>query len=263
MANIEKGFIPLRKVEEEQPLDKVRITLNLPPLVDQDRIGVNLARIDSLCRLSGIENLIVLGKTDEETSKVIPLVVGVNSDGSAVASKSLVKTDVPPYNSVFSGEEGYMSSRNIKLRININVDEVAQRAAEAKMGVRDPKVWAQNVDEGLRHSIRSVGTDNLIRNPDRFTKGFYLISLPLNAGINSVSDLINNGHLTEQPAINTMVFYALIRGVYLVSEVAQKIISKENIRYSVFIGPQLDRAAVLQLKTRTQKLVKDLHPDKK
>jgi hypothetical protein len=84
-ARIESGFVPLPKVEQEQPEDKIKIILNLPPYVDQDRIGVNLTGISKLCRLGGIRQLVVIGKTDEETSHVIPEISGMNSDGSAIA----------------------------------------------------------------------------------------------------------------------------------------------------------------------------------
>lgn len=256
MSKVESGFIPLPKVEQAQPLDNLLIELNLPQVVDQDRIGINVSRIDSLCRLSGIEALAIIGTTGEETSKTIPQIVGMNPDGSAVASKSIAKTTVPTSKrlQIAFKHVDNMSLRNTQLNVFVNIDEISQTAAESKSGIREPKVWSENLDKELRTSLRKAGTENLIKYWDPYSKLMYKLGPIFVAGIVEGNDLISNSAFT----VDEYMFYLVT--VSLVGRLWDTFSNYKDphFRWSVFVGPQFDRAAVLQVKTRTQKLVKDL-----
>lgn len=263
MSNIEKGFIPLRIVEEQQPLETVVFSLGLPEFVDKDRIGVNLGRIDRLQRIAGIKQITVTGRTFDETSGVDIQIVGMNPDGSAMAGKGGSKTAIPAYEShpLVANDRVPMSQRQINLNISANLDEIASRLTDSKDGVRSPKRWAKELDKGVRDSINKAGTDNLIRNIDNSTKfnlGFGLGSYAL---IALFFDQLLNGSFSNFPKL----YEGALIGGYIGTRIASLAYSRklQGHRFSFSIGPQFDRAVVLRTLTSTQKLVKDLHPDKK
>lgn len=257
---IERGFVPLPKVEREQPEDNIRILLNLPDYVDQDRIGVNLAGIARLCRLGGIQTLIVIGNTGEETSHVIPEVVGLNSDGSAVASKKIAKVTVPTfetkmYDATWRNQQ--IASRWIRLNINMNIDEVALRVSEEQEGVHSVKNWTQELDGGFKVPIRRAGNQNLLHDLGSLDRQVYA-GLGLITALFAGLELANNG----SPDLGLDILklgaaIAVTRAPLLIEALVN-----QNYRFSIFPGHQVDRAVALGILSRTKTLIKDLHPDK-
>jgi hypothetical protein len=259
-SRIESGFVPLPKVEQEQPEDKIRIALNLPGYVDQDRIGVNLTGIRKLCNLGGIRQLVVLGKTDEETSHVIPEVSGMNSDGSAVASKKMARVTVPTFearqqhNSAESHD--LIAHRWVDLNINMNVDEIGIRASEKKGGVHAAGNWARELDRGVRVSIRRAGNKNLLHNLEVDDKVKYLTQLGIDGIFLSFALLTNWGLAFDSVfIIGTPIYTQIVERIYRWED--------PDYRFSITPGFQIDRAIALGITARTRNLIKDLNPDKK
>ena len=258
-SNIEKGFIPLPKVEQEVTDETIIMSLNLPDYVDQDRIGVNLAGISKLCKLGGITHLVVIGNTGEETSHVVPEVAGVNSDGSASLSKKIEKVIVPTFetNPMHNGKDNEtISTRTIGLYVDINVDELGNRIAETSEGVHSPKAWAKELDKGIKTPIRKAGNQNLLHHLESFDKTDFRVmafmtglTIAVYIPVYSVFDphsLILPGEL----AVYRM-FSALTRKEH------------PDFRFSLFPGFQVDRAIALGIMGRTKTLIKDLRQDKK
>src|SRR4030067_2684274 len=98
MTEIEKGFFPLTEVQDEN-IEGIRISLNLPEWIDQDRIGVSLRGIYKMCQMGGIETIKILGSTDGEVSTYTPNLVGINPDGAGIAGKVGLKTEAPLFSS--------------------------------------------------------------------------------------------------------------------------------------------------------------------
>jgi hypothetical protein len=261
-ARVESGFVPLPKVEQEQPEDRIRITLNLPGYVDQDRIGVNLTGISKLCRLGGIRQLVVLGKTDEETSHVIPEVSGMNSDGSAMASKKMAKVTVPTFESSvhdYSRRNKWIGDRWITLNVNMNVDEIGLRVSENEGGVHSPKNWARELDKGLRTPIRKAGDQNLLHDLESSDKNGYFV-MAYSAAI-AIPLTISLARGTFNPELGLVYLLATIAG----NRLREKILTlkDQDHRFALFPGFQVDRAIALGITSRTRNLIKDLSPEKK
>lgn len=260
MSSIEKGFSPLPKVEREQPEDKIKILLNLPDYVDQDRIGVNLRDISKLCKLGGISQLIVVGKTDQDTSHVVPEVTGLNSDGSATVSKKIAKVTVPTFESSVDNSawhDKWISDRWINLEVNLNIDEIALRVSEKPEGVHGIKNWSQELNKGFKTPIRESGSKNLLQGLETKDKDD-LIEL---AGFVFVFDLfsaLRGAHISPGYVAQSFLFANLGR------KICDVIYKRGNpdYRFSIFPGPQIDRAIALGILSRTKTLVKDLHTEK-
>lgn len=261
-SRIESGFISLPKVEQEQPEENIQILLNLPDYVDQDKIGVNLTGIAKLCRLGGIRQLVVIGNTDEEISHVIPEVVGLNSDGSAIASKKVARVTVPTFE-MHKRDSSWrnisISTRATNLAIDINVDEVALRVSEKPKGVHSIGNWAGELDKGLKHPIRWAGNQNLLHNLERFDETVRNGDLGFLCGTTVGFSLNPPGGYNFESLI---LVFGLINGAFKAAEL-MALRNHPDFRPSLFPGPQVDRAIALGILSRTKTLIKDLSPDKK
>lgn len=254
---IEKGFVPLSSVDGRPVSSRILINLNLPEVVDADRIGINIPRLETICNLAGIEGLLVRGLTEVGTSREVPVIAGINKDGSAMAGKKVEKTTVPA-SAAFQTPLPFhedMGRRTSIITLGLNIDELSQKASQSNEGVRSTEVWSKNLDRAIKIPLRKAGTDNLINHWDFKTKMNYLFA-PAMVGLIDAIRSLNPSIVQYGEQLAWLALF--LRGAEFVQTHKDP-----HFRQSLFIGPQLDRAAVLQAKARTQKLVVDLHPDKK
>jgi hypothetical protein len=261
-ARVESGFVPLPKVEQEQPEDNIKIYLNLPVYVDQDRIGINLSGIARLCELGGIRPLIVLGQTSQDTSHVLLEVAGLNSDGSAIASKKMTKVAVPLFEADSQNSTRHpvtIAERWKGTRININVAEMGHRVSDQATGVQSTENWTRELNALFKGSIREAGNQNLLHNLEPLDKLFYLTSL-----IAYGSTLAEWGLGSELPFpvfVSASVASFFVFGGFF--NAVRYAAYNPDHRQSIFLGFQVDRAIALGVTSRTRTLVKDLHPGAK
>ena len=253
MSRIESGYVPLPKVEQEQPEDNIEIRLNLPAYVDQDRIGVNLTQIAKLNHLGGIRRLSIVGKSGMDTSFESVGVVGINSDGTATASKKITRVSVPESvsHSRNSGWEPYsLSFRWKNVGVNVNLDEISQNLKESTEGVRSSSGWAKHLDKGIKNPIRTEGHRNLLHDLEIGDKIDYGVMVVALGSINAITYL--TAHQLSPGAII---------GFVLGNRTAAflKFRKDPNYRFSCVPGYQLDRAAILSIQSRLRTVVKDLH----
>jgi hypothetical protein len=260
MLHIERGFVPLPKVEREQPEENIKILLGLPDYVDQDRIGVNLPGIARLCKLGGIRPLIIIGETEKETSHVIPEIVGINSDGSAMASKKAAKVTVPTFdaNSDNSSlQHKLVATRWVGLNVSMNIDEIALRASEKSEGVHSAANWARELDKGFKVPIRRAGNQNLLHGLEQADK-IDMGAIILNLGLFTILLPFISG----QEPINPLVVVPISIAAFKFLETGDKN-KYPDYRFSILPGYQIDRAIALGILSRTRILIKDLYQNKK
>jgi hypothetical protein len=261
-STIERGFVPLPKVEQEQPEDNIGIYLNLPSYVDQDRIGVNLRDIAGLCKLGGIRQLLVIGQTDKETSHVIPEVSGLQADGSATASSKMAKVIVPTFEARMDdlgwGRTDRIETRWIGLSVNMNMDEIALRVSEKTGGLHATKNWTKELDKGFKTPIRKAGNQNLLHNLESFDKFTLGLMGAVVGGVEAIEELGGGQASLERVALFAFV-YTFVAKV----DDASTLRGNPDHRFSIFPGPQIDRAIALSILSRTRTLIKDLYQEKK
>lgn len=259
MSAKERGMVSLHQMEDQRPSDKFIVDLNLPAYVDQDRIGVDLDRIYKLCKIAGIGRIVMIGEVGGETSTTIPQVVGMNSDGSAIASRSVVETDSPAFDSSSNpwSPDRRTDNRLINISIKANIDEISMKIADSKEGVRSTSGWARELDKGVRTPIRSLGTRNLVTTRPHISPDLW----PL---LNAPGFMLNTINFPPDDLIDA-VFYGSQFSVYLISRAQSKLMSKINDdhRFSLIPGPQLDRAVWFSVVLASGKLIKDMYPDQK
>ncbi len=258
MSKVESGFVPLSKVEQEQPLYNVNIHLGLPGFLDQDRLGVNLTRIDRLRTLSGIRELLVVGVSEAQRSRGELNVAGIYSDGSAVASKTTAIAKVESYKVESNDDRFFTSSaRTVDVKISIDLDQLSQQARDSKARVYSPEPWAKGIDKSLRGGIREKGSRNLLTLAPHDLAILTVVSVTSSFGLLGPLWGINP---PEAALVEVGLFWLTLKAIDFHHRA-----TTPNLRSSIFPSflPQLDRAAAVQVLARTQKLVADLHPDKK
>jgi len=262
----ERQYTPLPQANDE----KVRINLSLPEFVDTNRVGVNLQEIHYLCRIAGIKHLLVTDTYAEEKSEEKPTVVGVTSSGEALAGKvkhqkrDLFNTSSDQ--SIGPGEVGLShSARWVNGTIYMDIRSIATEIISNKTqedGVRSIPAWTYEFNSTMKKGIRDIGTRHLLAGLNRDER---LNALGYVANI-LASSFIEGNILQEPirleipPNFGDIAFAFIFVG--LMYKGASKLLHPqtppEGRRFSLFYGPQIDRAIALQIASRSTTLVQDL-----
>ena|SRR3990167_4034847 len=248
----ERGFVPINKVES----DRLRLDLNLPPFINEGTVGVNLRRVESLCQFSGITFVHVLGTVDDETtSSSVPMIVGVNKHGEAIAGRARSKTNVSEHKVFGTNRTQKLdySTRSIEIRLNISeISNVISQDRKAVDGVHSNQAWATHIDRALRDGIRKEGTQNLAHGAE------HLLALPINLAYPPL--------FIYEIATQSLGALVITSAFYTYGKVANLMDSRvrgeiKNYRLSAFYDCQLDRVVILNARMLRGKLVKPI-PDK-
>lgn len=271
-----KGFIPLSTAEKGVS-DRVQVDIPLPPFVDRDRIGVNIRRIEGFMNWGGIKTLSISGNLDQEKVQTETTVIGIDPSGEALAGK-IGKTTMPQdykYNRELAGDYNKglpYAMKDIKANLGINVNQIANRIT-GEGDSRSTTLWSPELDKVTRVGIAKIGVDHLIKKVDLRTledAALFDIGVPFLSFLHQPgrSDILA---VIEQFKFNIdnwqLAGFSLVfaNGILNVSEfIRGQLLSKVlnydagNWRLSFVYGPQIDRAAILKLKSKAQTLVKDL-----
>ncbi len=244
-----KKFVPLSELDSP----KVRFVAPVPPFVDQDRLGINLGRIELLLRIGGIRHLRVEGQTGEATSSFVPTIAGFDSQGSAYSAQIGTKLSIPTYSTDVQdgGSSDLLGSRWADGVVNINVDETTKRIMGNKKwedGVRDPKAWSHYLNESIKNGIVDNGTRHLIQGARPLDYIFGAIGWLSVYGYSVLgSHSLSANYIGAYLALN-IIIPKLIRNT-----------SSEGHRQSLLLsGPQFDRALALKLISSGSTLVKGI-----
>jgi len=256
MQKCEKGFFPLSQVQE-QDIDGMRVSLNLPEYVDQDRLGVNLRGIYNMCKMGGIETIRVIGSMDGEVSTYTPTIVGINPDGAGIAGKAGLKTKVSTFSTshpeIMDTLPGCYSW--IDLSLDVNLREIHGRITDGKnKNLRNVSNWTPYIDKALRSGISKEGARHLIKDISPSQK----LTFPTFMSTFAIIDLAATGFVPNSMTLPHILESFAIYGIgsQLLGHVLYHPGSK--IRLSFFYGPQVDRALALKIMSKTGTLIKEL-----
>jgi hypothetical protein len=166
-------LVPINQVRSEQ----VSLAVKLPQVVDSSRIGVNVAGLERLSLLSGNKSLQIKTIGGEETKPAVPVVVGFNERGEAVAGK-VAKTESITVHDVESDKHEieellFQRSKWRDTKIGLNVTEMSRLiVAETQWegGVRSPEAWSHHLEQAIKQGIKDIGYQNLMNNASDFEK---------------------------------------------------------------------------------------------
>lgn len=258
-------YVPLDQANTQ----RVQFNLAFPMGVDRNQIGIDIMRVERLCRLSGIKQLRVLSQTGLETSGSVPTVIGSNQDGEAYAGRIGKTKQVPTYTvkSYHDYEpdafwEKLQPFRQICGIITVNTDEVTTKIARDskwKTGVRSTDAWTHYLDHTLREGIGTVGADNLL-GVDSSQKSLF-------AGLTGFGYLLGtSAELPYAPGLLSLVPAILMHhqfvGMASTYWSGRKDGFRGDFRWSLFYGIEPERAAILAIMTARKGLVKKMGPQK-
>ncbi|OGK18964.1 hypothetical protein A3E69_03365 [Candidatus Roizmanbacteria bacterium RIFCSPHIGHO2_12_FULL_40_130] len=252
--NIERGFVPLPQVDSQ----RVTLDLDLPPYAQKENIGVNVRALHSLCKLAGIEHLVIRSVTGP-TSTFDPMITGITSDGTAIAAKVGLKKLVPMHEShIFGlreriGEDLKWSDGEIEINMSELTRRLIHGKREGKEGnLHGSKDWAQKLNKAIKGGMLDLGFSNLVVDQSLGSKLMFFQTITLFGLLYGLShgDIYTALRVVGVPVEAINLGRRPSYGDYK-NEFGE-------YRYSLFLGLQIDRALLLALKTKTNKLIKSL-----
>ena len=229
----ENGFVPI----DEANTDKVRFAVDLPRYVDRTQIRANPIRIESFMRIGGISHLRVETFEGEQTLES-PAIVGFDSQGSAYAGKVGTRTKTKEFDIDSSQDKG-RGAPTASLTIKLDIAQINQGIVSE--GVRSPSAWAKKIDKGISSGVRNTGSKVLIVENAKYD------ATPFALQVFWISRDMAQGDISGIVANFTIL-------PVLVTAIGQLV--GYNRRFSLILGPQLDRAALLQVRSRLQRVVR-------
>lgn len=265
MALYERGYHPLNALEEEGA-PKIDIALGLPAYVNTEKIGVNIRTLHRMMRVGGLSTLSVVG-TAGETSSYTPNIDARNSDGTASASKAGIEKIVPTYAVHRELQETmitppYITGRWADATVAVNLDEIQDRIGKKKELIRSPEAWGKHLDSALRDGVAKAGVEHVILDSTNLDK----LKFSMNTTMGYTYPDLNFGFAAdianpvEGFVANSLWFHALTNVLDRMHYQTIKHVTDdtEGFRWSLFSGPQFDRAALLKSMAQMNKVVKAL-----
>lgn len=261
-------FVPLSRASTS----RLRFSVTLPEFIDSDQIGINVQEIHRLCRLGGIKHLQVTGLTEGETTQYKPTIVGVSPQGEAYAGKVATKTEVATSKATSELRRGYNnlppSARWIDGKIELNLSEIKQRIQQddsLPRGVRTSSAWADHVNNALKEGIAKIGISHLLLGMTKFEAAVALVTdidaTLIAANAEPLIQPIMHNYHPHIPALADVIFGLVFRngGLNLWERYNHRHnVAKEDFRFSLFYGPEIDRALALGVMVATRRLAKAL-----
>lgn len=265
--SLEAKLTPISRVHEES--DRIRVAIPFPSWVESHRIGMDVSRTERLMNWGGISSLQVIGDPDGQRTAVMPITVGSTRSGARFAGMGAAKesTSLESLQSNMDGNHrwAFRNAEWTSTKITLNLPEMQRMIDEKKGSLRKPESWTPNIDKALRRGIRKSGTEHLLTH---FTPSQVLLNLWINVN----NSLLSSAHLSiydflaraqpRVPDIRSLIFDTVFNFTFWST--------MESFRYgidtgkgtgyriSLFPGWEIDRAAGLQVLSRTQKLVRPI-----
>lgn len=249
-----EAYTPITHADTE----RIRFFVSFPDYVDKETIGVNVPRLERLCRAGRINALAVVGRTDMDTSSSSHEIVGMTPKGEALAGKAAIKKE-PLF---VEGNEHFVFDPRLPTtwfnatHIHINVNEAVDMAikeSKGKKGVRDPDVWTRYMDKALKRGVMRAGIHNLTAHQrERFwfdfglgAVGSALLSASGAFGGNFPEIFLGYSLLLHQ--IDNLAEFARLRAYGV-----------RDYQWSLFHGVKIDRAAIFSVQAKRGNLIKPL-----
>ena len=271
MAGKDVELVPINQIQS----DRLLVGVTLPKVVDSSRIGVNVTGLERLSELAGIRRLTIKSVEDGRLSKSdVPIVVGFNDRGEAVAGKAAEAELVPLYR-INNGNNQiedllFQRSKWRDAKIGLNVEEmnrliVADTHWEG--GMRSTEAWSHYLEQVIKAGVKDTGYQNLMNNASAHEKGININNTASIIG----SNLLNGGiaylfsgeipltvlGISATVAILIDQFYLLEQrhNVNYLEPLLDMSNYPKKFRYSLTYGPEWERYLRLKLNLSRTPLV--------
>lgn len=252
-----ESYVPISEVNSS--VIKVELTL---PFGIEGKLGINVRKVETLCQIAGLRYLVIENEKNPDHSQIVPLIVGVDSQGTAVSGGAKI-TKVPTFMGNCKevdnyGENGVpfplsINKRNRwgELKISINAEEIKGRFLQGNKVIRCPNLWAEEIDAAVRQGIVGAGMRFLLSLPTYGDKFYTLFTNCCTLSTSALSgNLINFVECYLASAVFTNALYAIVFGI-------EK--KGEGSRVTLIYGPEIDRAIALYFTSLGKPLIKELN----
>ena len=247
---------------------RLRVDIPFPSWVETEQIGINLPKTERLMNVGGMKHVRIVGETNGEKTIAMPTGIGIAPDGSRYAgmmgAKESAKTlslesSLNPKRPILKNAEWTSTT------IRLNLEEIQRQIEDKRMNLRKADSWTPYLDGALRWGIRKAGSEHLLTNFTWSQKCFFFfvnihntVLLSSNLDILSILEKIP----PKIPHVTEILFWTGVNAVF-VSLFEPIIFGREDktgsgYRISLIPGYEIDRAVVLQVLSRTNKLVKTI-----
>lgn len=250
---VERGYHSLSKIEEVTP--RVKLSLNLPEYIDQDKIKVNVRQLHRMMRMGGISTITVVGQSGEIESTT-PSLVGHSPDGTGYAGNKTIVKKVPT--SVSSRERQgdidqplFTAGRWTDATVTINLSQLQDKLSqEGKL--RSPQAWAKELDQAMKEGVAQEGIKHLTLDSASYIS-FVLAT--------SFGTLLGTDGVVHGTLANNLYYHVMYN---VINRIRYKWndYDTDGYRWSLIAGPQLDRALILKGMEKAGKVVR-VFPEKK
>lgn len=246
----------------EANTERVRSTLVLPFKLEE-QIGLNTGKIELLAQIGGISHLKIQNDEHGRTSQVVPQIVGVDGQGTAVSGAASVER-IPVYSNDHERSgllSRYKTERWTGVTIRINSEEIKSKLLKADQIVNKSDPWAKEINSAVKKSIVDSGVRHLmsLEGHEKILATFvYSIDILL------ASSTVWAG--TPEEFLPNLLYQAMITGVLwnFVKPVLGNGPERwgEGSRVSLSMGPEIDRVVVLCIASLGKPVVKTLEKSK-
>lgn len=142
---------PINQVSD----DTINVSITAPGYLDRDRIGVDVESLKNILTILGIVRLTITSEFQAELHA--PEIVGSNSDGTAIASKTAKKSQLLETDLSIDNKHN-VSKRAHDLNVRLDFSAITQSAAE-KSSARDIQALCNELNEEMKNALREAVLD--------------------------------------------------------------------------------------------------------
>jgi hypothetical protein len=231
--------------------DVVKVKISLPGFVDSERIGLDVAHLERLCRIAGISELTIKSHSGSRSSGR-PVILGVQKDGTAIGgfekAASTTETNISKRDKL---EQRICEWRKVSISIDMDylTDEIQE--GEGENSIFD---WVKKLDTEISDNVYSSGMKVLMDTDP----GFRVTVEAIFYAWLIVSQSLSSNPMDIQHILALLFSYGL--GKAAIAGITGKM---KDLRLSLVhpFGMELDRAAVFVIMSNVKSLVKEIVPE--
>ena len=256
--------------------------LELPDYVPIDRIGVNLPLVSKITGMACCQPTVKFDMYSGPTTEHDPGVAGTMDDGTAMAGLHAKKEDevalakhdfegLDPYNRLFPLSERHPSGTDVdevhqipQLHVAFNLSEMDHRLQSANARLREPKPWADLLNQGARQAMGRAATEHLLRGGPRMKYELFIAGLSAAVGVPFIS------FMAEAVTRGAFETWESLPATLLLTRAAFELLHKADVGkqrsishglcYSLIPGYHLDRLLAAQLLLKNRRIFRVLPP---
>lgn len=148
---------------QELTSDTVHINLHVPEFLEKDRIGIDIIRLETLCRIAGIRELRIETMKTKEKDTARTIITGRNEDGTATGTFVVNQVNVSKSTQQNCDPNTMKLFSQINAKISIDMEELARKiSTKYPNGIRSIEGWCKELEKIIIKHIQKEGLWHLL-----------------------------------------------------------------------------------------------------